>query len=69
MKTRRPLGNEDTTHVKCKRCFFWCDTSRDSTTGSGDGISYTASAGTPDLPSVSAGCPHCGTFNYLTWQR
>ena len=72
MKIRQPQGNEDSNKIRCQRCGFWCDTARDKT-GSGSGIrlvSITHTADTaPDNPTVIAGCPKCGTKNYLNWMR
>jgi len=48
------------------------DTARDKT-GSGSGLRYDSIAHTaataPDNSVVIAGCPFCGTKNYLNWQR
>jgi hypothetical protein len=63
---------ESETKVRCKRCGFLCDTGRDKT-GSGSGVTYVSITHTattcPDDPMVIAGCPFCGTKNYLNWQR
>jgi len=71
-RTRTPSGTEDTTHVRCKRCGFQCDTDRDRT-GQGSGVRYDAISHTattaPDDPVHIAGCPFCNTKNYLNWQR
>jgi len=70
-KTKIPSGNEDTTSFKCRRCGFVCNTERDKI-GSGSGVSLDATTinGTSLYdPTVVAGCPFCGSFNYKTWQR
>ena len=75
MRTRKVTVNDEPEKVRCKRCGFMCDTSRDRTDGNGDGITYvpiTHSADTaPHDPTVKKGqgCPFCGTYNYLTWKR
>ena len=70
-RTKTPTGNETTTKIRCKRCHFWCDTERDKT-GSGSGVSLvsTTDAGRTFYdPQVVAGCPNCGTKNYMNWQK
>ena len=71
-KTNRPTGNEDTTFTRCRRCGFPCDTSRDKT-GDGSGLTYVSVSHTatycPDDPTVVAGCPQCGSKNFMNWQR
>ncbi len=47
MRIRRSSGDEDTTHVQCKRCEFWCDTSRDRI-GPGSGMTYESVTHTQD---------------------
>ena len=74
MPRNRPIGNEDWYKVKCKRCGFWCDLTRDSIV-SGTGINIVpvtqgtaddphVDEGTNDDPVVTAGCPQCGTGDY-----
>lgn len=71
MKTRIPSGGEET-KVKCRRCGFLCDTSRDKT-GAGSGLRYESveydgsTVAYKDI--VVAGCPMCGTKNYKNWTR
>ena len=69
MKTRNPQGNEDDDKTRCNYCgFLGVDKKRDKT-GWGSGIRlvpipHTASVA-PDEPVVVAGCPFCGSKNYL----
>ena len=44
--------------VYCKQCGFIIDTEKIAR-GEGDGITITGGD-----PTVSAGCPHCGSKNY-----
>ncbi len=70
-RTRKAEGNEDNM-VRCKRCGFPCDTTRDKT-GSGSGLTYVAvthsATACPDNPTVVSGCPQCGSRNYRNWEQ
>jgi len=74
MRQRIPSGNEDVNKVRCKRCGFWCDLSRDSIV-QGSGVSITTvthtsaddphvDEGVGDSPTYTAGCPQCGKGDY-----
>ena len=71
MWTKKPQGTEDNNHVRCKRCGFINDLSKNKQ-GDGSGISLIATtiAGVSLYnPTVTSGCSFCGCKNFMNWKR
>jgi len=67
MKTRTPIGNEDSEFVRCVRCGFPCNLSRDKVKAGNGNVYFDYTHTQDQAPNdfrSTFGCPKCGRGEY-----